>query len=647
MPLELNEPTFARPFEEIYRELRSRIPRFNPEWTNFNDSDPGITLLQLFAWLTETTLHRMDEVPRKNYLKFAQLLGLQLAGPKPARVRLSFKPKTSEIPATIRERSKFGAQANGRQIVFETLEALDIIAAPLTAMVVAADGGIVKIETPEPPLTQAFYPLGRNPAVGSALHLGFKPTPGNLRPFPRKMRFLALRPEIDTAGEPQRAGDEDAILVPPVDLVWEYRPKRNQNVWERLNVLKDDTVAFTRDGYIDVEGPQSIEAGVDPALKSYVADPLLWIRVRLDQNRYPAGRAPRLEHFVANAVDAENLTTGDEQTFDVSTGRPDQTRAFPARPVSPDSVVIQTIDASDRPTTWERRDDFFASRKTDAHFVLDAAAGVIRFGDGEHGLIPPAGHQIVAIAWRSGGGAAANAVGPGAVKTLISQIAGVEKVTNLRAATGGAEEQSIEDFVKRAPSELRASQRAVTAKDFAAVARSIGDVKNARALSGYHPDFPGVEVAGAVTVLIVPNSDAMPPRPSSELIRSVCKVLDKVRIITSEVYVSGPRFIEVRIEARLFAPPDSAFDMVAEEARKRVDKFLSPFERELGADMSPAALYGQLFGTDGQVRSVQDLLIYVDGLPHELGRQIVVPPDALVYPGSHLIVVRPDTDRFA
>ena len=49
MPLELQEPTFDRPFEEIYRELRARIPRYNPEWTNFNDSDPGITLLQLFA----------------------------------------------------------------------------------------------------------------------------------------------------------------------------------------------------------------------------------------------------------------------------------------------------------------------------------------------------------------------------------------------------------------------------------------------------------------------------------------------------------------------------------------------------------------------------------------------------------------------
>jgi predicted phage baseplate assembly protein len=646
MPLELKAPTFDRSFEDIYRELRSRIPRFNPAWTNYNDSDPGITLLQLFAWLTEMTLHRMNDVPRLHYLKFAQLLGLELAGPKPARVRLSFTPKTSEIPATIKARSRFGGQANGEQVVFETIDPLDIIAAPLAAIVVFGDGGLTTIPPADPSAPQPFYPLGRNPAVGSALHLGFKPTPGNLRPFPRKMRFLALRPAADTAGAPQRAGDEDRILEPPVELVWEYRPKRNQNVWERLNVLKDGTVAFTRDGYIDVEGPQQIEAGIDPALATHIADPLFWLRVRLDDKRYLPGRAPRLEHFVANAVDAEHLTTGDPQPFpDLSTGRPDQTRAFPNRPVDPSSVEIETLDEGGRATPWTRRDDFLDSDADDLHYVLEAAAGVVRFGDGEHGLIPPAGHQIMAKAWRYGGGSRGNDISPGAVKTLISQIAGVEKVTNLRSAVGGADEQSIEDFIKRAPADLRASRRAVTAKDFEAIALSIDGVRKARALGGRHPDFPDIEVAGAVTVLVVPDSTDMPPRPSAELVRAVCKVLDGQRMITSEVYVSGPRFIEVRLEARLFAPPDSAFDAVAEAARKRIDEFLSPFNRTFGEDLSPAALYGQLYGSDGQVRSVENLLIYVDGLPHDLGRPIGVPPNAIVFPGSQLIVVRPDRDR--
>jgi hypothetical protein len=58
-------------------------------------------------------------------------------------------------------------------------------------------------------------------------------------------------------------------------------------------------------------------------------------------------------------------------------------------------------------------------------------------------------------------------------------------------------------------------------------------------------------------------------------------------------------------------------------------------------------LYGQLYADPGsQVRSVEDLMVYVNGLPHDIGKQIEIASDAIVYPGAHIIVVRPDTDRF-
>ena len=42
-----------RTFEQLYQELRRRIPAYAPEWTDHNDSDPGITLMQMFSWLAE------------------------------------------------------------------------------------------------------------------------------------------------------------------------------------------------------------------------------------------------------------------------------------------------------------------------------------------------------------------------------------------------------------------------------------------------------------------------------------------------------------------------------------------------------------------------------------------------------------------
>jgi predicted phage baseplate assembly protein len=648
MSLEAQQPKFDRAFEDIYRELRDRIPRYNPAWTNFNDTDPGITLLQLFAWLAEMTLHKMSDVPRKTYLKFAELLGLELAPARPATVALVFTPKANDIPATIRERARYAGRGSDGAVMFETTQALDIIGAQLAGMFIFADGTIAKRELPTEPEAPPFWPLGRTPTPGDALYLAFKPNPRNPTPFPRKMRFLVLHPSADTQGKPQRIGEQNSDLVPPVELAWEFRPKASQPDWERLSVFGDTSVAFTRDGYVDVEGPRDIEPSIEPAVGTLLAGPHYWLRVRLDQNTYPTGRAPRLEHLQPNAVEAVNLLTEPRYTLGVSSGRGEQFFDFPKGPIDPASLRIELeLAGGGIEKDWERVDDFFDSDRNSKHYTLNATARRIAFGDGMNGQIPSAGAAVVAALWRWGGGNAGNTVIAGAVKTMVDQVAGVEKVMNPRAATGGSDEQALSDFIRNAPHQLRAD-RAVTALDFETWATKIDGVAKAHALGGRHPDFPAVEVPGAITVFIVARSDQSPPAPSAELIRSVCNALDAVRLITTEVYVAAPTFIEVRIEARLLARPEAAFDQVANDAQHRLDAFLDPLARDFGEDISPAALYSALFGPiddERQVRSVENLIVYVDGLEHDIRTPIKVGPDALVYPGRHLIVVRPDPDQ--
>jgi predicted phage baseplate assembly protein len=596
----------------------------------------------------------MNEVPRKTYLKFAQLLGLELSSAKPATVRLVFTPKAAESPDTIKQGSRYSAKAETATVIFETTQALDIIGAPLAAMFVFADGTITRADLPPLPDAAPFWPLGRDPAAGDALYLAFKPNPNNPSPFPRKMRFLVLRPAEDTDGLAQRIGEQERDLIPPVELAWEYRPKADQDAWEQLSVFKDESVALTRDGYIEVEGPQQIEPSAEPSLAAQLPGQHYWLRVRLDQNRYPAGRAPRLDHFLPNAVDAVNLSTEARHMLGSkpSSGRAEQSFDFPKRPVDAPSLKLEIeLPGGAVEKDWSQVDDFFASGPHDKHFVLNATAGRVSFGDGSHGQIPAAGATIVAAVWRQGGGAAGNKVAAGAVKTMISQVAGIEKVINPRKAAGGADEQTLNDFIRDAPAQLRSGKRVVTARDFEVQATAIDGVKKAKALGGRHPDYPDVELPGTITVLIVADSDRMPPKPSAELIRSVCRTLEQVRLITTEVYVAAPQFIEVRIEARLLAEPDAAFDQVANDARKRLDEFLNPLQRRFGENISAAALYATLFGPTGSaaaVRSVENMVVYVDGREHDVRRPIDVRADSLVYPGRHLIVVQPDpTERVA
>jgi hypothetical protein len=63
-----------RTYADLVEEARALIPALAPEWTNHNASDPGITLVELFAWLTEMLIYRTNQVPPANVVTFLRLL---------------------------------------------------------------------------------------------------------------------------------------------------------------------------------------------------------------------------------------------------------------------------------------------------------------------------------------------------------------------------------------------------------------------------------------------------------------------------------------------------------------------------------------------------------------------------------------------
>src|SRR3954463_12484220 len=80
----------SRNYQELLNEALARIPVHNPEWTNFNRSDPGVTLVELFAFLTESLLYRANQIPERNRRKFLKLLGQKLTPASAARGIVAF-----------------------------------------------------------------------------------------------------------------------------------------------------------------------------------------------------------------------------------------------------------------------------------------------------------------------------------------------------------------------------------------------------------------------------------------------------------------------------------------------------------------------------------------------------------------------------
>jgi hypothetical protein len=123
MPLELPNLDDRR-YQELLDEALARIPVHTPEWTNFNQSDPGYTLIQVFAFIAETLLYRANRVPELNRQKFLQLLGVPLRPASSARAIVTFNNERGSYE-TITLNADIEVRAG--QVPFRTENGLDVL----------------------------------------------------------------------------------------------------------------------------------------------------------------------------------------------------------------------------------------------------------------------------------------------------------------------------------------------------------------------------------------------------------------------------------------------------------------------------------------------------------------------------------------
>src|SRR6266576_2990752 len=79
-----------RRFQDFVDESKRLVQQKCPEWTDHNVSDPGVTLIEVFAFIADQLTYRLNQVPDRIYVKFLELLGVQLAPPVAARTEVTF-----------------------------------------------------------------------------------------------------------------------------------------------------------------------------------------------------------------------------------------------------------------------------------------------------------------------------------------------------------------------------------------------------------------------------------------------------------------------------------------------------------------------------------------------------------------------------
>ena len=646
MPLEDHLPKLDdHSYDSIVAEMRSRISRYTPEWqpvwSDLNDSDPGITMLQVFAWLGEMLAYRMNQVPALTYLKFLQLLGVELRAAEPAEVQITFPMKPGFAKATtivpLGTQVIAETEGGGPPLVFEATKALTVLR-PHVVAVIAYDGNLAYESVTEANQNAtSFRPFGPTASAGGALLIGFDAT----SVFPA----TELTIQAWTAEAGRRAavtcGLGASPSYPSATVRWSAWTGFD---WTPITLLKDDTLAFTRTGEIVLRTPQGLATTVIPPEPA----PLYWLRAELVTSQYE--RPPVLKALRTNTMTLTQMETVRDEVLGGSTGRPDQTFRLTNTPVLTDSLSLE-VDQGSGPEVWTQVDDFLASSPRDQVYVLNRTTGEVRFGDGRRGAIPIAnvnnpGANVVARRYRYGGGTKGN-VPAGALHALRSSVPGIDEngVVNLVASYGGRDEETLDQAKQRAPAAIRARCRAVTSDDFEFFATQAANIARAKALPLRHPDFPDVAVPGVVTVVVVPDSAEDQPRPSEGTLRTVCAYLDQRRLLTTEVYVAPPTYQDVSVDVDLVAEESADLAQVQRDVEKTLRDYFHPLRGgedglgwPFGGTISFSRTFQRVFSVHG-VSSVSRVVITVDGVEAPECRDVPLRPDALASSRAHRVSV--------
>jgi predicted phage baseplate assembly protein len=635
-------------FQSLVDEARRRIIRYCPEWTEYNLSDPGITLIELFAYMTEALGYRLNQVPEKNYIRFLDMIGLQLQPASSARAELTFRlsvpfpinpgDQTSAVVPQGTEVATRATMEGEEETIFTTDDRLMVI--PPVLMQLRRESDFNKNYLPRLGI-ELFYPFQQPPQQGDAFYLGFDPTQ-NLGGHILRLQFESE----ETQAVGVRRSD------PP--LVWEC--SLGDGLWQELapSAFPDEK---------DTTGGLNNERGAITFYLPMTAKPdqvhgrvAQWLRCRLEQRQKEQGmyaQSPRVKDVRCFSVGATTTSTHAvlirQEYLGGSSGEPGQAFSLRNAPVltlrEGETVEVEEIrEGALVFVPWLPVQDFSQSDHHDRHFVLDATSGEVSFGpairqqDGtvrQYGRIPEAGRQLRFSQYRHGGGVAGN-VPAGRIQPLRSAIPYIDRVTNLHRAEGGRDAENLDEAQMRARRELRAQMRAVTAEDYEGLAkgagRSVARVKCATPGKGARALPPGV-----VELLVVPAAfDALRVGDLSrlyldpDLARQVETHLDQFRLLTTTLRVREPRYLGIKVSAEIVPTEYESPEFVQARVTEALKAFLSPLAISVPGQTDGDAVgpdwEGWPFGRDLFISEVYTLIQKVPGVKHVLDVRLLQRP---------------------
>jgi len=350
--------------------------------------------------------------------------------------------------------------------------------------------------------------------------------------------------------------------------------------------VNDYTEYLTKSGTVEFIGPDDQLETHKFGKKSH------WLMGTLIESM-KTFEAPLIKGIYPNTVWSEQVETIEEEILGSSDGEKSKSYKFIKSPViSPEiwimeGEIIHEDEEEVRPeediqeikddtgkiietwVRWRAVEDFFNSTPKSRHYIIDNSLGMVQFGDGKNGMIPPIGKDNIRTIYKSGGGVVGNVL-KNEITVLKTSIAGIDHVMNHEPAEGGSDTELLEEVLERGPHLIKHRGRAVTKEDFERLAK---------AASSYIARTKCVTEDGKVKVIIIPKGKEDKPQPSFGLIQIVENYLHQLSlnsILTESLEVKGPSYKEVKV--RVDVVPESIDQTISleKEIRKQLKAYLHP-----------------------------------------------------------------------
>lgn len=270
------------------------------------------------------------------------------------------------------------------------------------------------------------------------------------------------------------------------------------------------------------------------------------------------------------------------------------------------SVLISTLEVWVGDVQWEEFDNLYDMGTTDRGYVTEAnyeGYVTIEFGDGNFGSIPQA-DQSVSLKYRIGGGANTN-VGTNMITEILTTLvdsvgaAVTVNVTNELAATGGADEETVEQAKINIPRSVRSLDRMVSAEDFKSLPETFSsDLYGTVYKSNAEATYTWAEHLITVYIL-APDAEGLPTAPSASLIIAVKDWIQEKTLPTINIVVQSATLQTQSIVATVYYSSSYRKNIVEYNVLLAIDNLFEYSTRDLGEGMKLSEVYHALMTAEG------------------------------------------------